>query len=224
MIRINLIQCPAAPAEEQKIADSPSLQTSQLKLLGGVAGIAFLLVGLGYVYWNHQVNQLRQSLAAEKQQAARLAAIQAENQRYQAQLSQIRSRVQVIKGLQAARTGPRDLMTQLADSVNRTKNLYLLTVDGSSGRVVMHGEADVVNSIADFLTALQQTGSFSDVHLRQLFEDDQNDRVSYKFDLDCAYKPAPQPPAASGGPTAGQAFPVAAQSAAGAAPGRPAAR
>lgn len=225
MIRINLIQRPVAPAEEQqKISDAPSLQTAHLKVLGGAAGAVFILVGLSYAYWNHQVNHLRQSLAMEKAQAARLAAIQTENQRYQAQLNQIRGRIQVIQGLQAARTGPKELMTQLADSVNRTKGLYLLTVDGSSGRIVMHGESDLVNSIADFLTALQQAGTFSDVHLRQLFEDDQNERASYKFDLDCLYKPTAPTPAPAGGLASVQALPAAGHSASAPAPGRPAAR
>ncbi|MGH8324644.1 MAG: hypothetical protein ACRETD_12740, partial [Steroidobacteraceae bacterium] len=55
--------------------------------------------------------------------------------------------------------------------------------------------------IADFIAALKSAGSFSDVQLRQYFESDRQDLVTFKFNIDCVYQsrsavtPASQSPA-----------------------------
>ncbi len=51
--------------------------------------------------------------------------------------------------------------------------------------------------------ALKRSTSFNDVQLRQYWEDDVANRLAYKFNLDCVYKPpvttpAAAPPAAPG--------------------------
>jgi hypothetical protein len=48
---------------------------------------------------------------------------------------------------------------------------------------------------------MQTSGYFDDVQLRQFYEDDVQDLVSYKFNMDCAYKS----PLAAASPTQAEA-------------------
>ena len=194
MIRINLIQPPSG-ASEGKIREAARPGGAPAKLLVISAVVVTAVVGLIYWSWERQIGEMTRRLASEKREAARLAAVQAENQRYQAQLNEIETHIHIIQTLEDNRTGPKALMALLGDTVNRTQGLYLLTVDGKSGRLVIHGESDFINSIADFISALKGTGTISDVELSRVFEDDQSDRVSYKFDLSCLYKPPANAPA-----------------------------
>jgi Tfp pilus assembly protein PilN len=95
--------------------------------------------------------------------------------------------------------------------VNKADDLYVITMTPEGARTSIKGQANTVHSIANFITNLKAAGVFQDVQLRQYYQDDQFNRLSFKFNLDFVYKP-PAPPA----PPAGQQ-----QAAAGAA-GRPA--
>ena len=89
--------------------------------------------------------------------------------------------------------------------------------------------------MANFLAFLKNSGSFDDVQLEQFYQDDQHERLTYKFTLSCQFKSptggpsptaggAPEAPAAlgrqrrpdrkgqtSGGPGGPQAQPAASQ-------------
>lgn len=194
MIRINLIQ-PPSQESETKIRETPALLQRKgfLPLVSLV--VSFGIVGLLYWNANRQIDRLNRQIAAERQEAARLATIEAQNKNYQNQLTQINEHITLIQSLQKSRTGPQQLMTLLGNAVDRVNGLYLLSVDAQKERLSIHGESGHVNAIADFISELQGTPSFQDVQLRQVFEDDLKTGVNFKFDLDCVYKP--QSPAAS---------------------------
>ena len=44
--------------------------------------------------------------------------------------------------------------------------------------------------MANFLAFLKNSGSFDDVQLEQFYQDDQHDRLAYKFTLSCLFKSA----------------------------------
>ena len=98
-------------------------------------------------------------------------------------------------------------MDRLGDIANRSHDLYLLTVSPDGARVAIRGQSDSVASIANFIASLKNSPSFVDVQLRQYYQDDQNNRLSFKFNLDFAYKPPStvHPPAQAAGATATQA-------------------
>lgn len=202
MIRINLIQPVKQEAEPKAREARPSLV--QRKEVYPLASLVICCGLVGLLYWssNHKITQLNSAIAMERQEAARLAGIQAQDAMYQGQLGQINAHIQLIQTLQQNRTGPQQLMAQLGSAVNKINGLYLLSVDDSKERLAIHGLSDQVNSIADFMAALESLRTFNDVQLRQIFEDDQNSRASFKFDLDCLYRPpveAPPPPAPPSG-------------------------
>ena len=200
MIKINLLGIgrPAAA----RAPSAPLSGVQQALIFVGAAVVAFAVVGFFYTYWNRQINDLGQRLKKAKAEQARLAAIQAENQRYNQRLKDLEERINTIQMLQQSRLGPVDLMTALANTVNRTQDLYLLTAGMEGNRLALRGQAHSVESIANFLAALKESKGISDVQLRQYYQDDQQNRTTYKFNIDCAYTLAPAAsPAAAPPPT-----------------------
>ena len=194
MIRINLIQPVKRETEPKVHAAASSL--AQRKEVYPLASLVICCGAVGLLYWsaNHRIAQLNAQIATERQEAARLTAIQVQNTMYQGQLTEINDHIQLIHSLEQSRTGPQELMAQLGNAVDRINGLYLLSVDTSRGRLAIHGQSDYVNGIANFVAELQNLPWFNDVQLRQVFEDDQNSRTSFKFDLDCLYTPPVEAP------------------------------
>jgi Tfp pilus assembly protein PilN len=189
MIKINLLGIARPTAARAPSAPLSAVQ--QALIFVGAAVVAFAVVGFFYTYWSRQITALEQRLKKAKAEQARLAAIQAENQRYNQRLKELEDRINTIQMLQQSRLGPVDLMTALANTVNRTSDLYLLTAGMEGNRLAIRGQANSVESIANFISALKEAKGFSDVQLRQYYQDDQHNRTTYKFNIDCAYTVAP---------------------------------
>jgi Tfp pilus assembly protein PilN len=208
VIKINLIE---APAREQNLKVGG---LAALRLNNGIYALASLIICFGiislfYWGWNHEISGLNGKIDAARIEATRLAGIEAQNRRYTDELAQIENHITVIEALEQNRTGPQDLMAKLGNAVGGIRGVYLLSVKPGNGRLEIDGQADYVNAIADFISALQNDPSFQKVELHQVFEDDQNTQVSFKFDLVCLYTPpvetAASVPAVA--PTAGSGRP-----------------
>lgn len=188
MIRINLVQAPAETLNPKKVEPvNPNRQNALSALVSVV--VCFGIAGLFYQVWTHEIARLNDQAGVARREAARLAGIQAQNRRYETDLAQIENHVRVIQALETSRTGPQDLMTRLGNMVDGISGLYLLSVKSDGSKLVIDGQADRVNAIADFIAGLQSNSSFQKIELHQVFEDDRNDRVSFKFDLECLYTP-----------------------------------
>jgi Tfp pilus assembly protein PilN len=79
-------------------------------------------------------------------------------------------------------------MAALGEVVNRTSDLFLATVTPEGERLSIKGQSTSVESMAVFIASLTRSRSFDDVQLRQYFEDDQDNRLAYRFSLDCIYR------------------------------------
>ena len=199
MIKINLLGLARPVSAKARMA--PLTSVHQALIFVGAAVVAFLVVGFFYTYWSSQISELERNLKKEKAEQARLAAIQAENQRYKQQLKDLEDRKNTIDMLQQSRVGPVDLMTVLGNTVNRTTDLYLLTAGMDGNRLVLKGQSHSVGSIATLISVLKASKGISDVQLRQYYQDDQHNRMTFKFNIDCVYSvaavaaPAPSQPA-----------------------------
>ncbi len=206
MIRINLLGI--APTPIAKAAGPPPTTALMAGVFVGAAVVASLVVGLFYMVWSKAVKDQEKLLKKENDRKAELAGVEAQNKRYQLYLAQLETRMNTIEALQNSRVGPVEVMTVLGNTVNRTTDLYLITVTPGGNRLAIRGQSNSVESIAAFIAALKATDNFSDVQLRQYYQDDQEKRLSYKFNLDFAVKapaaatatPAAQPGAPAGGP------------------------
>jgi Tfp pilus assembly protein PilN len=163
------------------------------------AVVAGIIVFFFWAYWTRDINKLDAQIAKEVIEQTRLRNIQAENQRYLAQRQQLERRIDTIQKLINGRSGPVDLMINVGNVVNKADDLYVMTMTPDGARISIKGQANSVHSIANFIANLKAAGVFQDFQLRQYYQDDQFNRLSFKFNLDFVYKP-PAPPA----PPAGQ--------------------
>ena len=211
MIKINLLGLSQTKAAGPAGPPPTALRQALYFVIGAV--ISGVVVFGFWAWWNNDIKKLNVELEKEKIEAQRLATIRAENQRYLAQKQQLEQRINTIQQLVNGRVGPVDMMINVGNVVNRASDLYILTMNPEGARISIKGQASSVNSIANFIANLKNNGAFQDVQLRQYYQDDQFDRLSFKFNIDFVYKlPSAAPP-----PSAG------AQRAAGpATPGRPA--
>lgn len=188
MIRINVLQEEALPTPGELVTVGLSPGYHAAIFLGSLLAV-LAAAGSMYWFWSRQISRASQDLAVERREATRLAAVQAENQRFQQRVKEVERRLETVRALQTRRQGPVALMGALGDMVNRTSGLYLLTVSAESGRLGIQGQADTVEAIVNFISVLRRSDSFTDVQFRQFFQDDQVKRMSFKFNLDCVYQP-----------------------------------
>lgn len=196
MIKINLLGVAAPKPKPRAMAHA-----SKAKQLGAFLGalvVSFGIVGLVYLIWSASVASLNVELKKQQAEQSRLAAIKQENARFEHERALLEERINTIQVLRASRLGPTEFMNALGNVVNRTPNdLYLFTVTPQGDRVVIHGQAGSANSVAGLLSTMKTSGYFNDVQLRQFYEDDLQNLISYKFNMDCSYKS----PLAAGSPT-----------------------
>jgi len=196
MIKINLLGV-AAP-KPKATTTAPASKAVQLGVFIGALVVCFGIVGLFYMVWSASIDTLRVELRKQQAEVVRLAAIKQENAKYEQERRLLEQRINTIQVLQASRVGPAEFMNVLGNVVNKTTNdLYLFSVAPQGERVVIHGQAASANSVAALLSYLKTSGYFDDVQLRQFYEDDVQNLVSYKFNMDCAYKS----PSAAASPT-----------------------
>jgi Tfp pilus assembly protein PilN len=155
--------------------------------------------------WSRSIDTLRLELRKQQGEQARLAAIKQENAKYEHERQLLEQRIKTIQVLQTGRVGPAEFMNALGDVVNQTPgDVYFFSVAPQGDRVVIRGQAGSANSVATLLSLMKTSGYFDDVQLRQFYEDDVQNLISYKFNMDCSYKP----PSAAGSPAqAGAATP-----------------
>jgi Tfp pilus assembly protein PilN len=196
MMKINLL---GQEAPQSRLAMGSSAAARQVLVLLVAMAVSMSTVGFVYYYWSNQISQARAALTREQIRQKELASVRAQNQEYQRQLKTLEERIQTIQKLQTKRQGPVDLMEGLGETVNRTRNLYLLQVTPTGNVLHIRGEASEVPAIALFINALNSSPKFADIKLKQYYQDNQNGRINYKFNLDCAYvSPEKAKPAAGG--------------------------
>jgi Tfp pilus assembly protein PilN len=188
MIKINLVGL-AAPKPKIKAAEPAKKSSNQVWVFVGALVVSFGIVGGMYLYWSGSISGLEVDLRKEKAVQTRLVAIRLENAKYEQQRALLEQRLKAVQVLQASRVGPTEFMNALGDVVNKTPvDLFFFSVVRQGDRVVILGQAGSANSVAALLALLQTSAYFDDVQLRQLYEDDKESLVSYKFNLDCLYK------------------------------------
>jgi Tfp pilus assembly protein PilN len=194
MMKINLL---GQEGLELKLTVGSSASARQVLVFVVALAVSMSTVGFVYYYWSHQIGQAQAELRREQIRQKELASVRAQNQEYQRQLKTLEERVQTIQKLQTKRQGPVDLMEGLGETVNQTRDLYLLQVTPEGNVLHIRGEASQVPAIAQFIKALMSSSRFADVKLRQYYQDNQHGRTNFKFNLDCACV-SPETPVAAG--------------------------
>jgi len=204
MIKINLLGVAPSPAKMPSGGGPPATIVTQAVMFLGAVIICFGVVGVFYKIWTSQQDRLAEALRKEKIRQTDLAAVQSQNAHYLQLIHDLQTREDTIDALQAAQSGPVEMMTVLGDVVNKTTDVYLYSMSPVGDRFELKGQSGSVNSMADFLADLKNSGSFTDVQLEDFYEDDVQEQVTYKFTVNCQFNPsAKATPQAAGGPSPG---------------------
>src|SRR5579885_3665117 len=149
-------------------------------------------VGGGYWWYSSLSSQLAdldmKKAQLEKQKAALDAVIKAD-QVYETRKKDLEKRVKVVKDLQRNQASPVIALDQLSDAVERTKYVWLSSLDQKEAILNMNGTGTSLDAIADFSTNLTSTGYFKNIDLGTAAQDSAG---NWTFSLKCEFSP-PRP-------------------------------
>ncbi|MGO8817761.1 MAG: PilN domain-containing protein [Terriglobia bacterium] len=202
MIKINLLGS-APPPSRASSGGPPAPRATQALVFVGALIISFGIVGVMYEVWTNQIATLQKKRDQERLRTQELALVQAQNQKYQEHLRDLETRIDTIQALQNSRVGPVQLMSALGNVVNKTSDVFLYTLTPApvGDGFLLKGQSSTVSSMANLLASLKNSGTFQEVQLDQFYQDDKDDRLTYKFSLSGQFKS----PTGVASPTSGAA-------------------
>ncbi len=193
MIRINLLESakgknkraggssgPVMPAMEMGDMGSPKLKVLVVLLVAG-------LLNFGYWYrLDRQAKTIAAQMQAAEQKNRELSDVKARYLERQTQANNYKRRVDVIDSLRAGQAGPVNLLAMLGETVNGTEAVWLSKMDDTGASVSLEGTALSTDAVANLIANLQKTGFFSNVEIKETFQDDQiKDMQAFQFTLTC---------------------------------------
>src|ERR1051326_4646145 len=219
MIKVNLLdsvteRSHAAAVVEQKV-------TNPVLRFWLVGASVFALLGLVMVfdYVSAVASQASAQAELEKQKqiAAQMAAVNAEQAELEKKLKDIQTRISAIKQLRASQQGPVSLLSQINSRLPSDPDFRLLSVEQKGGDLTIEGQSPNENAVTAFARSLEfSDGMFLNVNIdadRKTVEVNQADidpRLGpvdtsvkpevFHFKVKCKYGPSQPPPA----PQAGQ--------------------
>jgi type IV pilus assembly protein PilN len=198
MIRINLLGQTRPRAARRPVDTGAALP---LVFVGAGAALGVLALFLFYLSLQKQLNEENTRIKQLQAQKADLELIKQQVDTFEAQKKILTQRVQTIEQLQRDRTGAQELLDEIASTVSRTENLWLVTMTRKGSSLSMEGASGSVNSVANFITALKRSGYFQKVEIKETKQDDKSTGVqTFLFQLSAEISPpqiapvAPRPP------------------------------
>jgi type IV pilus assembly protein PilN len=198
MIRINLLGQTRPRAARRPVDTGAALP---LVFVGAGAALGVLALFLFYLSLQKQLNEENTRIKQLQAQKADLEQIKQQVDTFEAQKKILTQRVQTIEQLQRDRTGAQELLDEIASTVSRTENLWLVTLTRKGNSLSMEGASGSVNSVANFITALKRSGYFQKVEIKETKQDEKSTGVqTFLFQLTADINPpqiapvAPRPP------------------------------
>jgi len=88
--------------------------------------------------------------------------------------------------LQESQTGPLDLMTTIANTVNTTDAVWLASMNEDGANVNLAGTALSATAVANLITNLKKSNYFKNVEIKETFQDDTvKDMQAFQFTIVC---------------------------------------
>lgn len=194
MIKINLLGVPK-PKSKRGGVSAPSI--SMGVGAGPSPALAVVIVGLlalganGYWYWSldsaAKTLQVRKTEAEKKR--TELSEIKRSYEELVKRRDQYQRRIDVIDQLRAAQTGPVNLLSTIADTVNNTDAVWLTTMTETGSRIDLEGSALSLSAVANFIANLKSTGYFSSIEIKESYQDSRvKEMPAFNFILACQKK------------------------------------
>ena len=190
MIRINLLESAKGKNKRAGGSSGPVMQmgdmgSPKLKVL-----VVLLVAGiLNFGYWyrlDRQTQSIAKQMQAAEQKNRELSDVKARYMERQRQADNYKRRVDVIDSLRAGQAGPVNLLAMLGETVNGTEAVWLSRLDDTGASISLEGTALSTDAVANLIANLQKTGFFSNVEIKETFQDDQiKDMQAFQFTLTC---------------------------------------
>jgi Tfp pilus assembly protein PilN len=193
MIRINLLG-----QTRPKGARRPVDTGAALPLVFIGAGVLLGGLFLFYFYhsWQTQLNDENNRIKQLRSQKTELEQIKLQVESFEKQKTVLQQRVATIEQLQRDRTGGQELLDEVANTVSRAENLWLVSMTKKGTTINLEGAAASINSVANFITALKRSGYFQKVEIKESKQDEKNTAFqTYSFSISAEI--APNGPAGS---------------------------
>src|SRR5713101_685167 len=171
MIRINLLGQVRPKAARRPVDTGAALP---LVFVGAGAALGLVALFLLYLSWQKQLNEENTRIKQLQAQKTDLEQIKQQVDTFEAQKKILTQRVQTIEQLQRDRTGAQELLDEIASTVSRTENLWLITMTRKGNNLTMEGASASVNAVANFITALKRSGYFQKVEIKETKQDDKS--------------------------------------------------
>jgi Tfp pilus assembly protein PilN len=191
MIKINLLE--TAKGKGKRASAGPSMPAMEMGDMGSPKLkilVIVVLVGLGnLMYWyrlDHMSKEIASKMKIAEQKNRELADVKARYMERQNQANAYQRRVDVIKQLHDAQTGPVNLMAMMGETVNNTEAIWLSKLDDSGPQLNLEGTALSTDAVANLIANLQKTGFFRTVEIKETYQDESvKDMQAFQFTLTC---------------------------------------
>jgi Tfp pilus assembly protein PilN len=190
MIRINLLGTQKSKGKRASGASASVMEVGEVGSLKMKVLVVVAIAGLGnFGYW-YQLDKQKQSIAANMAVAERknreLSDVKARYLERQREADNYKRRVDVIDQLRRAQSGPVDLLTTVAGTVNTTEAVWLNSMKDQGASVAIEGMALSTDAVASLITNLQKTGYFKNIEIKETYQDDTfKEMQAFSFTLTC---------------------------------------
>jgi len=198
MIKVNL-----AGSSRKKTAKAPAAFStfSTMEMPSTFTPILLVLVVLGfvagaYLWYSSLTNEaadLEKQIRGLEARKAALDAVIKQDQVYALIKKKLENRVKIVEALSKNQLSPIMALDQLSQAVEKTKYVWLSSLDQKDAQLSMSGTGTSLNAIADFYTNLNSTGYFKNLDLGTAQENSGN----YTFSLKCEFAPPRSAPNAN---------------------------
>lgn len=194
MLEINLLPV----REARRAADLKAF--GMLLVLAALLGVV-AVAGI-HIHLVNQISTLETRRAQLKSDIAKFKPQLDQVAEYDRRKAELQKKIDVIEGLDKARSGPVKLMNEISRAT--PDKLWLLQLDSVKGVVTLKGEAIDNEIVAEFLRKLKDSGIFAEVDLKKTTTktSQQGGMRVVTFDMTATFPEAAAPAAGAGKPGA----------------------
>ena len=198
MIRVNLLG--VAKAKKRR-ARAPMIEPGGGLMVGLLIGV--IVVVAAVQWWRYgQLQREAQQLDADVQrltaEKAELAQVQAQYETFSRRKELLQARINIIEQLKAQQSGPVIMLNTLAASVSATESLWLTGFEKTGANISVTGMALSMRAVADFMTRLISSTSFTNVRLRETVQESGRESQNFTFTVEAQIAVPTPPPAPAG--------------------------
>ena len=199
MIRINLLGQIKPKSARRPVDTGAALP---VLFIGIGAALGVVVLGFFYYTWQKQLNQENAQIKRLTAEKTTLEQTKQQVEAFEKQKAVLLQRVSTIEQLQRDRTGGQELLDMVANTVSRTENLWLTSMNRKGPALTINGASASINAVANFITAMKRSGYFQKVEIKESKQDEKNMAVqTFVFEINAEIAPPAAQPKAASAPT-----------------------